>query len=268
MNILNNSTREAIIAIAIQTIKSLRAMTPKSKGELYPITDTIDNDELGIAVEEASEYVVGFKTESGKRKPCIRQGNKNGAVVTESLKPWWRINISSEMYTAKVFKVTLSEGRSQAWGKYKKKSFYMVAASRDAAIYHVTNRFQKIVKTYACMGKDAWTLAMKLTTQKDSTYSSSKKAKEVLERNVKVSSNLTGLNSGNYSIEVQDNLNYAGDIIGGDSAVNLALAKALNSTNGYINRYIEKQNKDEWFDDIQATPFPHEFFDTSESKAK
>lgn len=255
--ILGETTSQACVAIAMTTLRSLRAATPKSKGKLHPVSEKIDDNDLGIAVEESKEYVVGFRTEGKTRKPCIRIGSRKGAAA-RNIKPWWRINVNHEMYSAKVYKVTLSKGRADAWKK-QKPVWYMVAKSLDAARLFVTKRYQKLVTRYSSLGRGTWTRAMSLVADKGQKTDLTPKAGAAAVRSVNVAKDITGFSSGNVTVTVSNFLPYISRIVG-ESFVRNALMKALNSTNGMVNSWIKKHDERKWFKEISDKPFPKEAF--------
>lgn len=122
-------------------MKSLRAATRKSNGKIKPIVEQAVSD-LDIAVVEAPEYVMSVKTEGGVRKPCVRVGSKRGPIV--NLKVVYRIEDKSMLRNAKVFKVTLSDSRLQAW-KYAKSPWLMVAKDLQSAKANAAYRYNKLV---------------------------------------------------------------------------------------------------------------------------
>ena len=255
--ILGETTAQACVGIAMQTLRSLRAATPKSKGKLRPVAERIDDAELGIAVEEAKEYVVGFHMVGGERKPCLRVGNCRGAVAN-NVKPWWRVNVNREMYAAKVYRVTLSKGRAEAW-KRQKPVWYMVAKSLDAAKAHVTKRYQRLVTRYSNLGRGTWTRAMSLVADRGQKSDLTQKAGAAAVRSVSVAKDVTGFSSGNVTVTVSNFLPYISKIVG-ETFVRNALMKALNSTNGIVNSWIKKHDAKRWFNEISEKPFPKEVF--------
>ena len=255
--ILGETTAQACVGIAMQTLRSLRAATPKGKGKLHPVTERIDDAELGIAVEESKQYVVGFRREGKTIKPCVRVGSRKGAVA-DGIKPWWRVNANREMYAAKVFKVTLSRGRAEAWKK-QKPVWYMVARSLEAAKAHVTKRYQRLVTRYSNLGRGTWTRAMSLVADRGQKTDLTQKASAAAVRSVSVAKDITGFSSGNVSITVGNFLPYISKIVG-EAFVKNAIMKALNSTNGMVNSWIKKHNAKKWFNEISEKPFPKEVF--------
>jgi len=182
---------------------------------------------------------------------------------------WWRVQIDRNITKAKVFKVTLSDDRVKAWKKSPKEE-YIVARDMEYAKKITIDRYSKIVKRYTGLGKDAWSRAMMLASDRPANFIAGAKAKSILNAKVVVDKNLTSGNalgtSGNFSITVEDNLNYAGKALrGGEAYVNTAMMKAANAVNGMINRYIEQHNgQGAWFDEgnwkIAEAPFPPDAF--------
>lgn len=262
--VLHETTEKSCIAIAIQTLKSLRAATVMSKGKIKPLVETAQSD-LDIAIKHVPEYVVGFMTKNKQAKPCIRHFSKHGAIV--NIKPWWKVNVNAELYDAKVFRVTLSSVRRQAWKK-SKAVWYMVATDLQKAKKFVEQRYSKLVKRYSGLGKNAMSRAMALVSDRPAKITSDAKTYPVLAKNVTVSKQLsksfTG-SSGQFSITVEDNLRFAGNALkGGAGYVNTAMMKACNSVNGYINNFIRNNKSSSWFSKenwaAAEAPFPKEAF--------
>ncbi len=123
-------------------MKSLRAGTVKSKGKVKSIVTDINSD-MQIAVTECSDIVVGFKSDGGKPKPCLRRGNSRGPVVRDET-IWWRVNTDKSITQAKVFKVTLSDDRASAWPLSPKEEY--VVAKDIGYVQKITmDRYSKIV---------------------------------------------------------------------------------------------------------------------------
>ena len=253
--ILGETTSQAVVGIAMQTLRSLRAATPKSKGNLRPVADRIEDEDMGISVEEAPQYAVGFRQEGKVRKPCIRHGRK-GTVA--DIRPWWKVNVNSDMYGAKVYKVTLSKGRQKAWPK-QRPHYWMVAKSLESARRIVTKRYQRLVRRYAGTGRGTWTMAMRLVAGNGQKMEVTAKAESVVSRVVRVDRQMQGYADGSVSITVDNSLGYLPKLVP-ESFVRNALMKALNSTNGMVNRWIEKHDAKRWFDEIGEKPFPKEAF--------
>lgn len=261
--VMNQTTEKAVTAIAITAIKSLRAATNKSKGQIKPIVEKI-NGELQIAVEACANLFPSWKWQSGKRLPCIREGNPKGSCT--SIKPWWKVQLKN-LDTAKVFKVTLSPDRGVAWPK-SKLMYYIVAYDIDYAKNLVTSRYNKIVKRYSGLGQDAWSRAMMLVSDRPANFVAGAKAKSILNSTVSVSKtqNMSGIGSGSYTVIVEDNLRFAGKALkGGEAYVNTALMKAANSINANINNYIDShQGNGNWFAEQNwqkaEAPFPPDAF--------
>lgn len=110
--------------------------------------------------------------------------------------------------------------------------------------------------------------AMALVSDRPAKITSNAKTFSVLAKNVSVTKNLnknfTG-SSGQFSITVNDNLRFAGNALkGGSGYVNVAMMKACNSINAYLNKYIENNKSSSWFsnENFQTadSPFPPEAF--------
>lgn len=216
---------------------------------------------------ECPDVVVGWRTVGGTRKPCLRRGGPRGPIV-DGMITWWKVTMDKSIYDAKVFKVTLSDDRAKAWNKSPKEE-YVVARDIGYATKITEQRYSRIVERYTGLAKESWSRAMMLASDRPATFSVTPKAKQILTSNIVVTKNLNKGNalgtSGEYSIHVEDNLNYAGTALkGGESYVTTAMMKACNSVNGYINNYIQSHGGDRWFADenwqTAEAPFPPEAF--------
>lgn len=257
--LLHQTTQQSVTAITIQTIKSLRADTIKSKGKAQNVSENAQGD-FGITVKEIPNLTVGFKTVGKVKKPCIRNG-KRGEIV--NLRVWWKVPKTKVRYDAKVYSVTLSDNRLEAWPRQKKVS-YMVASSLKSAIEITKKRYSKLASRYAGLSKDAWSRAMMMVSDRPANFISSEKAKSVLTSKVEITKEIITSNytssEGHYSITVEDTLRYAEKAQkSGAGAVTLAMQKACNSTAGYINKMFEK-NGNGFFDSDKSIkiPFPPE----------
>lgn len=204
---------------------------------------------------------VGFKTVGGVRKPCVRRGGKHGPLVTDR-RIWWRVPLDNAITQAKVFMMKLSPDRALAWKKQPREE-YVVARDLEYVQQIMIDRFSKIVKRYTGLGKDAWSRAMMLTSDRPAKFVSGSKAKSILNYNVIVRKDS---GSDNWSIHVTDNLRYATKALnGGEAYVNTAMMKAANAVNGMINRFIDQHANDpNWFNEENWSkadaPFPPEAF--------
>lgn len=217
-----------------------------------------------MAVEFCPNLVPSWTWSSGKKLPCIREGSAKGPRT--SIKPWWKAQLKM-LGTAQVFKVTLSPDRHVAWPK-SKITYYVVAHTIEYVKKLLTARYNKIVKRYSGLGKDAWSRAMMLVSDRPANFMATEKAKGVLNKNVVVHTQLqqASIGSGTYTIIVEDNLRYAGKAVkGGEDAVTTALMRAANSVNANINNYIEQHDGNgDWFAEqnwkTADAPFPPDAF--------
>ena len=173
------------------------------------------NGDLQIAVVECPDIHVSFETVGGSRKPCLRRGGAKGAIVRDK-KIWWRV-IGKSTYTAKVYKVTLSDDRARAWPMSPKEE-YIVAQDIGYAQKITIDRYSRVVQRYTGLGKDAWSRAMMLASDKPAKFVAGDKAKKILNAKVFVHKNLNGDalgTNGEYSITVADDLRYAGTALKG-----------------------------------------------------
>lgn len=179
--VLNQTAEQSCIAIAITVMKSLRAGTVKSRGRVKSVVANINGD-LQISVVECADMCVGFKTVGGTRKPCVRRGGKHGPIVNDR-RIWWRVPIDKAITQAKVFMMKLSADRALAWKKQPREE-YIVARDIGYVQKVVTDRYSRIVKRYTGMGKDAWSRAMMLASNRPANFISGSKAKSILNYNV------------------------------------------------------------------------------------
>ena len=264
--VLHETTEKSCIALAIQTLKSLRAATKKSDTKVKGIKEGSEpKDDFDICYKEIPEYVVGYKyIKGGQRLPCIRHGLK-GPQVTDK-KFWWRTGRQSQaVYQSKVYKVTISSSRHQAWKKPVES--YIVAISPEAVVQALKWRFSFVVKKDSQLGRSAWTRAMMMTSQKNAKLENQIK-QNVLSDNIIVVKNLNSnfsQSEGSFSITINNNLSYADKSLkNGQQEVTLAMAKAVNSVNGFLNKYADKHKQDFFDDDVVVEKwdriFPSEFF--------
>ena len=204
---------------------------------------------------------VGFKTVGGVRKPCVRRGGKHGPIVNDR-RIWWRVPLDNAITQAHVFMMKLSPDRALAWKKQPKEE-YVVARDIEYVQKIMIDRYSRIVKRYTGLGKDAWSRAMMLASNRPANFVSGPKAKSILNYNVIVRKDGSG---NEWSIQVTDNLRYATKALnGGEAFVNTAMMKAANAVNGMINRFIDQHSKDgNWFNEENWSkadaPFPPEAF--------
>jgi hypothetical protein len=211
---------------------------------------------LQIQLTLCENLFVSFKTEGGKKKPCIRIGNKKGAI--SSIKPWWKVGHTRELYNAKVFKTVLSDDNTKYWKRIKKVG-YIIAHNETHARSIANERFSRIIRYSKGMGRYAWSRAMVLIANKQQPLQTSNT--NPVNQNVNVQINKDGYSSGNYSITVNNNLDYASySLKHGEAYVTTAMMKAANATNAIINKFIDK-HKDDFFSNVSdldkmKTPFP------------
>ena len=252
---MKQSVEKVVTAVAITALKSLRAATNKGKGKIHPLVETI-NGELQVAVSECPDLCPAWTRQGGRKLPCVRRGSAKGART--DIKPWWQVAMSKGLGGARVFKVELSPDRAEAWPKSRLVQ-YVVAYDLAYVKKLIKDRYDKIVKRYSGLGRDAWSRAMMLVSDRPANFISTPKAKKVLDGHVAVRKQK---GDGRYGGTVHDNLRYAGKALkGGDNAVNEALMKAANSVNANINNYIEShQKRGDWFDESswpkEDAPFP------------
>lgn len=232
--LMNKTTKDSVIALSILAMKNLRKNTRLAKKGIRPPGDKIDGP-LSIKLVPIYSAFVGF---TGKdHKVCLRIGSKSGAI--SPIKPLWRIPPKTPNYpNAKVFALTLSPGRLEAW-PHQKPLRYIVAEDYDSALKTVKNWFGGIRERYQSLGKSAWGRAMALASDKPFTSKVSRQHQAKLDQlvDVRLVTEEEKFGSGAFAMSVRDRLRYAQDALdGGAGAVQVALDAAIKNVNGYLDK--------------------------------
>lgn len=239
---LGETTAQAATATAIQVLKSIRANTKVANPR-----------DMDLTVREAKGFVVGWKTKGKRRSRCVRIGNVRGPEVSSG-----SVRDIAGMYfkgeNVKVYSVI-----DMVEGSKKRTERYLVLSKteKDANEYARTRHVRR-VKRYSGMAKFALTLAMMKTSGRgsDGGAQASRQAKQTASANVTVFNQATGGGSGDVSIYVHDNLDYATLALeGGEAYVETAAQKACNSIIGLINHKIGSHLT---IHDRIKVPFPEE----------
>lgn len=120
---------------------------------------------------------------------------------------------------------------------------------------YAKQRHKNMVLKYRGLAKLALGMAMHAVSANEtpSVGNVTNKAREVGAKVVSARVMDSGFSSGQVSIHVEDNLDYAADAIkNGQSYIDTAVQKALNSAVGYLNRRFEKRG----IEDALNAPFP------------
>lgn len=237
---LREDARDAVVATAIDVVKSLRALTRKAPTKA---------NEKSFTVEQMP-YVASWERVG---KSFRRVARVSG---TGSKAPIFPVNNAGAHYVkgerVHVYRITPRHGSRMTWEKNRNKGCWYVFAQSESvarrfAIQHVT----RVMAKASGLARTAMGYAMAhLSTKSAPIVVKDSKARKgaaaswrVVERNL----------PGGYGLTVEDNLDYAADALeGGKSAISVAMMKAANKIAGRIAQY----EKAHFFDERTATPFP------------
>jgi hypothetical protein len=119
--------------------------------------------------------------------------------------------------------------------------YLIVAPSANEAKEYVRKRHQIRVKRHRGLARFALGAAMKLLYNKGNLEAVSSQVKQLADANVETHVKENGFNSGDVSIYVHDNLNYAVPALkAGESSVQTAITNAVNKTIGLIKMRAAK----------------------------
>ena len=237
MKYMHETSRGSIAAMAIATLKSVRAATRVAK-------------QSGVKVEvlkDASLYCSCYRV-GGKKFLCARTKGSNARYAGKE-----RIvsaGTGLKLGNMSVFRFTDTYSRRQ-------RSYLIFAASTAVAKQTAKKIVASRALRYAGLARRAiGFLMMKTCTVKVNDIVSPKvnaKARETTEHREVIARAKDG-NGGKYALILEDNLRYATDAVkGGRPAVDLAMKKALNKVVSQINHKF----KDGFLQRKKlATPFP------------
>ena len=237
---LHEDARDAVVATAIDVVRSLRALTRKAPRRANDKSFTI----------ELLPYVASWERVG---KSFRRVARVSG---TGSKAPIFPVNNAGAHYVkgerVHVYRIKPNHGERMTWEKNRNKGCWYVFAQSESvarrfAIQHVT----RVMEKDSGLARTAMGYAMAhLSTKSVPVVVKDSKARKVAAASWRVvERNLPG----GYGLRVEDNLDYAADALeGGKSAISVAMMKAANKIAGRIAQY----EKAHFFDERTATPFP------------
>lgn len=246
MTLLGNTYKDAVIATAIDALRSIRAVTENHAGKEIVVGDG------DVTITRRGDIHPSFSGKEHKR--CFRAGatpsrnapridmtgSKCVCLVPPSDKIWM---------SAGVWNVTVSKKRLERWPRHPAK-LTVVATSEQQVMNYITKRFSNIAKRQSGLAQCVLGALMgKLSTRPPANPKSGEHVNKIVGRYGLV--NKTDANS-TYSVHVESNLLYAKDAVkGGESGIQMALKKAANKIAGMLKHFACKN-----LDERITTPFP------------
>ena len=237
---LHENARDAVVATAIDVVRSLRALTRKAPKKANDKSFTV----------EKTPYVASW----------VRVGKSFRRVArvsgTGSRAPIYPVNHAGPHYVKGeqvfVYRITPKHGERWTWEKNRNKGCWYVFAQSESVARRLGNRLMtRVLEKDSGLAKTALGFAMAhLSTKSVPIVVKDSKARKIAAASWRVvERNLPG----GYGLTVEDNLDYAADALdGGQSAISLAMMKAANKIAGRIAQF----EKAHFFDERTATPFP------------
>lgn len=238
--------KDAVAAIAINALKSIRAITNTFAGK-----ETVMIGGNHIKLSERNDVHPSFYGSSKKR--CFRSGSRNShnaprvdlgshcvQLIPPSLLAW---------KDAKVWRVQLSKERAERWPK-QPITFHVVALTYDSVVSYLEKRFGRIAARQGGLARYVLTLAMrKLSTKPQAIDKQGAHVSKIGGKYSYVASQDTG---DDYSVHVESNLSYAVSAVkGGLAGIQNALKSAANKIAGLLKHRIGDD-----LDKELSTPFP------------
>lgn len=239
--IMGEDAQDAVVATAIDVVKSLRGLTRKAPVKANRYSFRI----------ERTPYVASWERHGTSYRRVARVGG------TGSKAPIYPVNNAGPHYVkgekVYVWKITPAHGERMKWEKNLNKGCWYVFAQTEAvarrfAIEHVS----RVLRKEAGMGKTALGFAMaRLSTRSTPVEAKGPKAQRIASDAIHITASGAG---GMFTLVVRDNLEYAKPALkGGDSAISLAMMKASNKIAGRLAQWEKKH----FFEgERTATPFP------------
>lgn len=233
---LNESTKDAVAACAIDALKSIRAATRKAtKGSVVK----------DVTVTLSPLLYPSFKTVGQTKTFCLRyKGSKQeytgkGRIIQGKM--------SGKLKNCNVYVYELDNNGN-------KTEYLIVASNLALATKSAKEIKRKAALRYAGLAKTALTLLMRKTaTVSDVPDVEAYITNKANQLTTKTETANNGLINSSYGLSLSDKLNYATLAVnGGDSGVTLALQKSMNKITATINKKCEKLLFFEKLD----TPFP------------
>lgn len=222
---LGNTTKQSVIAIAINTLKSLRRDTK------------VANENKGnIEIKDLSDkYIISFAGIKGskKRKLAIRDNAGNSITLKQKIVPY-----SQNIKTAKIFAVTdyITDD--------KKIQYVIIADSSELAREKAMSFHKNRVQEHKGLAKIALSIATYLLSQSGNVEQGNQNTNAIAHSATSVNVIENGFDSGDIQVSVHDRLNYASDALkGGASSVQMAINKSCNQILGYLASRLKKEGR-------------------------
>ena len=239
--IMGEDAQDAVVATAIDVVRSLRALTRKARTKANRQSFTIVR----------TPYVASWERNGTSFRRVVRSSATGHKIAI------YPVNNAGQHYEkgekVHVWKVTPVHGARMKWEKNRNKGCWYVFAQTEAvarrfAIEHMS----RVLRKESGMGKTALGFAMaRLSTRSAPVEAKGPKAQRIASDAIHITASGTG---GMFSLTVHDGLEYANPALkGGDSAISLAMMKAANKIAGRLAQWEEKH----FFEgERTATPFP------------
>lgn len=236
---LGEDAQDAVVATAIDVVRSLRAATRKAPKRANANSFTI----------EETGYTASWERHGTSYRRVARLGSVKAAI--------YPVNNAGKHYVrgerVKVFKVTPAHPDNMNWQRNRNKGcWYVFAQSIAVARRFAQEHMSRVLRKEGGMGKTALGFAMaRLSTKSQPVEASGPKAQRLASEAIHITSSGAG---GEFVLTVRDELRYSLPALkGGSSAIDLAMAKAANKIAGRLAKWQEKH----FFDGERIeTPFP------------
>lgn len=238
---LGEDARDAVVATAIDVVKSLRTLTRKAPARANRKSFVI----------EATPYVASWERHGNSYRRVARVGG------TGAKAPIFPVNNAGPHYVkgerVRVWKITPTHPASMTWEKNRNKGcWYVFAQTPAVALRFAMEHMSRVLRKESGMGKTALGFAMaRLSTKSTPVEAKGPKAQRLAADAIHIATSGEG---GTFALVVRDELRYSLPALkGGSSAIDLAMAKAANKIAGRLAKWQETH----FFDsDRIATPFP------------
>lgn len=239
----HESTEMAVKATAINLLTAIKTRTKIAKPSKAA---------TGVKVGATNGAVASFKGTKGKRggRRVVRTkgGHEIASVKTINLAGPYKRGEHPKVFTIVIKSPYLY---NKIRGGYER--VYAIANSHSDAKKWAVNRLRRYIEIFKGMAR--WTIgqAQQRIAGSSPTESVSRQARATALKHLVVLKSGSGFSSGNYSIFVNDKLNYATLALqNGESTLTLATMMAANRTAGILKAYAKKHGLDE----VVTTPFP------------
>ena len=231
--LLGELTQDAVIAIAINILNSLRADTLDArKGDKAdPPKSIIPRGDLAVSFSGA------------RHAPVLRDKSGN------------RVDVDGFLHFAQrgVKAKTLIPIRVVP-AHERIKPYFVAASSTSAALKFEGAQIRKRIKAKGGLARAAFSVAMAKISTRNDGGDTPPRAKALASQLSQITVSSSGFASGSLSLDYHDQLNYAIPALrSGAAGVELAMQKAANKVAGLINHTLHKA-KD--FEHDIPTPFP------------